>query len=65
MALVALAAACLKKANAPDFHVVSVDHGLRKDARREVRFVADTCKQLGLQHKILRNTASLGDSGIQ
>ncbi|HCD16474.1 MAG TPA: tRNA lysidine(34) synthetase TilS, partial [Rhodobiaceae bacterium] len=48
MALVALAAAAVKKSGAPRFHVVSVDHGLRKQARQELRLVADTCRRVGL-----------------
>lgn len=65
MALVALAAAAQKKSNAPQFHVVSVDHGLRKEARHEMRLVAETCRRVGLPHKILRSDTPLGASGIQ
>ena len=50
MALVALAAAA-EKTNAPQFHVVSVDHGLRKEARHEMRLVVETCRRVGLPHK--------------
>jgi tRNA(Ile)-lysidine synthase len=65
MALVALAAAAVKKSGAPRFHVVSVDHGLRKQARQELRLVADTCRRVGLPHKILRADVPLGKTGIQ
>ena len=65
MALVALAAAAQKKPNAPKFHVVSVDHGLRKEARQEMRLVAETCRRVGLPHKVLRGDTPLGAGGIQ
>ena len=65
MALVALAAAAHKKPNAPKFHVVSVDHGLRKQARHEIRLVAEACRRVGLPHKVLRADAPLGAGGIQ
>ena len=65
MALIVLAAAAQKKPNAPQFHVVSVDHGLRKEARREMRLVAETCRRVGLPHKVLRADVPLGAGGIQ
>ena len=65
MALIALAAAAQKKPNAPQFHVVSVDHGLRREARREMRLVAETCRRVGLPHKVLRADVPLGAGGIQ
>ena len=65
MALIALAAAAQKKPNAPQFHVVSVDHGLRREARREMRFVAETCRRVGLPYKVLRADVPLGAGGIQ
>ena len=65
MALIALAAAAREKPNAPQFHVVSVDHGLRREARREMRLVAETCRRVGLPHKVLRADVPLGAGGIQ
>ena len=65
MALVALAAAAQKKPNAPKFHVISVDHGLREEARQEMRLVAETCQRVGLPHKVLRGDKPLGAGGIQ
>ena len=55
----------IEKPNAPQFHVVSVDHGLRREARREMRLVAETCRRVGLPHKVLRADVPLGAGGIQ
>lgn len=53
MALLVLAAEFHKQTGIP-FQAVSVDHGLRPEAAAEVRFVAETCRQLGVQHHALR-----------
>jgi len=37
--------------NSPEIHVLSVDHGLREEAKDEVEMVAGICRQYGLPHK--------------
>jgi tRNA(Ile)-lysidine synthase len=65
MGLLQIAAATAKLPNAPRFIVLSVDHGLRREAREEVQMVAAQCADLGLEHHILTADARLGDSDIQ
>ena len=45
---------------AGDFLVLTVDHGLRADARAEARAVADHCAKLGLAHQTLNWTPPSG-----
>lgn len=65
MALLHLAARAQKLRNAPKFTVLSVDHGLRAEARQEVAFVAETSRHLGVRCKILRWRGDKPHSGIQ
>lgn len=37
--------------NAPQLHVLSVDHGLRRESADEIEFVARVCRQYDLPHK--------------
>ncbi len=48
MAVLGLAAAA--RAYLPPLAVATVDHGLRKEAKAEARFVAGFCKDVGLPH---------------
>lgn len=41
------------KANGIEVSVATVDHGLRREAAEEARFVAEACAELGLPHRTL------------
>lgn len=65
MALVVLASQAARLKNAPQFTVLSVDHGLRSAAKDEVKQVAQWCRQLGLPHHALKVTAKIKSTGVQ
>jgi tRNA(Ile)-lysidine synthase len=65
MGLLALAAQAAQLADAPQFHVLTVDHGLRREAKAEAAMVARACAKLDLPHKILTANETLGESDIQ
>jgi tRNA(Ile)-lysidine synthase len=56
----------LRKARAsfPHILVVTVDHGLRPEAREEASYVAELCKAAGLEHRVLSWTGPKPVSGI-
>ena len=58
LALLLLAAA----ARPGRVEAATVDHGLRREARQEARFVASICKQLALPHHILHARVAPGAS---
>jgi tRNA(Ile)-lysidine synthase len=49
----------------PDLIAVTVDHGLRPEARREAEDVTQVARRLGLPHRILRWTGTKPKTGIQ
>jgi len=51
--------------NAPELSVLSVDHGLRREAAEEVEFVARISRQYGLAHKAFRWSGANSDGNIQ
>ncbi len=55
MALMALVAKAMRLKNAPNFSVLTVNHGLRPEAHAEARMVAHAAKKLGLGHMTLRS----------
>ena len=65
MGLLALARKAAKLPNAPQFSVLTVDHGLRPEAVAEARKVAEICAELGLPHHILTADEKLGGTDIQ
>lgn len=65
MGLLALAGAAAREKDAPHFHVLSVDHGLRAEAKAEIAAVAAACAAFGLPHHTLTADIALRDSDIQ
>ena len=65
MGLLAMAAQAAVLPEAPKFSVLTVDHGLRAEARNEALMVAKICADLGLPHHILQADEGLGVSDIQ
>lgn len=70
MALVALAAQCQSLPDnagfaVPRFTVLTVDHGLRPEAKAETRLVSRQARELGLKVKILTVNEKLEFSGVQ
>jgi tRNA(Ile)-lysidine synthase len=65
MGMLALAAAAKNLKQAPDFSVLTVDHGLRPEAAREAEIVAEACDKLGLPHVVLTADIKLTDRDIQ
>jgi len=49
---------------APEIHVLSVDHGLRAEAKDEVEMVAGICRQYGLPHKTFSWTGAKPEGNI-
>jgi len=49
----------------PPLIAATVDHGLRKESKREAADVARLAKKLGVQHRILNWTGKKPNSGIQ
>src|SRR5665647_2639351 len=62
MVLAARRARALK--NGPALIAVTVDHGLRKESRREAAEVARLAKQLGIAHRTLRWTGKKPSTGL-
>ena len=58
LALLLLAAA----ARPGQVEAATVDHGLRRGAATEARFVASVCRQLGIAHHVLRTDVAKGAS---
>ncbi|RPE67086.1 tRNA(Ile)-lysidine synthase [Pacificibacter maritimus] len=46
-------------------YAVTVDHGLRSEAKHEAEFVAETCEKLGVKHKTLHWTGWTGTGNLQ
>ena len=65
LGLLALAAKAKSLKNAPKFSVLTVDHGLRPEARREAKAVANACKMFGLKQVTLRAKEKLAPRDIQ
>ena len=65
MGLLAMAARAAKLPGAPQFSVLTVDHGLRPEARAEAHMVAEICAGFGLPHHILTADEKLGGTDIQ
>ena len=65
MGLLAMAAQAAVLPEAPKLSVLTVDHGLRAEARNEALMVATVCADLGLPHHILQADEDLGASDIQ
>lgn len=65
MGLLALAGQAARQKAAPRFHVLSVDHGLRPEAKTETALVSAACAAFDLPHDILTADLTLGDSDIQ
>jgi len=49
----------------PALMAVTVDHGLRKEAKRETAAVAKLARKLGLRHRTLRWTGAKPKTGLQ
>ena len=54
LGLLVLAAKASQLKNAPKFSILTVDHGLRPEARLEAKRVAAACKEFGLKHVTLK-----------
>lgn len=65
MGLLTLAAQAAKLPDAPQFSVLTVDHGLRAEAQDEARMVAEACASLALPHHILQADRKLGGTDVQ
>ena len=65
MGLLALAAQARSIKGAPNFTVLTVNHGLRKAAKAEAEQVAAQCEKLNLSHVTLTADAKLGKSDVQ
>jgi tRNA(Ile)-lysidine synthase len=65
LGLLALAAKAKDLKGAPKFSVLTVDHGLRPEARLEAKSVGQACKELGLKHVTLRANEKLATQDIQ
>lgn len=65
MGLLAMAARAATLPDAPQFSVLTVDHGLRPEAADEARMVAEICAELDLPHHILTADEKLGATDIQ
>ncbi|MBT5157275.1 MAG: tRNA lysidine(34) synthetase TilS [Rhodobiaceae bacterium] len=65
LGLLALAAKAQNLKKAPQFSVLTVDHGLRPEARAEAKRVAAACKKLGLKQVTLRAKEKLSASDVQ
>jgi tRNA(Ile)-lysidine synthase len=65
MAMMYLASRAEKLRGAPRFTVFTVDHGLRPEARDEVKMVAQQCRRLGLHCHILRWHEGRGGAALQ
>lgn len=63
--LALLLALCTSATDGPAIHAVTVDHGLRKEAADEARFVANVCTGLGVPHTTLRWSAWDGRGNLQ
>jgi len=48
-----------------DLTALTVDHGLREEAKKEAEFVAQTCAELGVAHQILSWTDWDGEGNLQ
>lgn len=55
--LLLVAAWRARRTDPPDIHVLTVDHGLRPEAAREARAVAQLCDRLGLACRVLTSRA--------
>jgi tRNA(Ile)-lysidine synthase len=65
-ALMVLAAAwCRRHKDAPGLTAVTVDHGLRPEARQEARSVKALAKELGVAHRTLRWSGPKPTTGLQ
>ncbi len=65
MGMLALAAEAQKFSAAPQFSVLTVNHGLRPEAAGEAEMVAAQCKKIGMAHKVLTTDKALSGSDIQ
>ncbi len=65
MAMLSLASRAQKHKGAPRFTVFTVDHGLRPEARDEVKMVARVSRQLGIACQILQWQAGQDGSALQ
>lgn len=65
MALLGLAIGASKLKGAPQFTVLSVDHGLRPEARNETQMVVKWARDHGLNAKVLRHEGDKPRSAVQ
>jgi len=65
LGLLVLAAKASQLKNAPKFSILTVDHGLRPEARLEAKRVAAACKEFGLKHVTLKAKEKLSARDIQ
>jgi tRNA(Ile)-lysidine synthase len=64
-ALMVLAARWRGRARSPKLVAVTVDHGLRKEAKREAKAVAGLAAKLGIEHRTLEWTGRKPKTGLQ
>lgn len=64
-ALMVLAARWRGKAQSPRLVAVTVDHGLRKESRREAKAVEKLAAKLGIEHRTLEWTGRKPKTGLQ
>jgi tRNA(Ile)-lysidine synthase len=64
-ALMVLAARWRGRAELPRLIAVTIDHGLRKEAKREARMVEKLAAKLGIEHRTLEWTGRKPKTGLQ
>ncbi|MPZ40171.1 MAG: tRNA lysidine(34) synthetase TilS [Rhizobiales bacterium] len=64
-ALMVLAARWRGRAQTPRLVAVTVDHGLRRESKREAAVVARLAQKLGIEHRTLRWTGRKPKTGLQ
>jgi len=64
-ALMVLAARWRGRAKSPRLIAVTIDHGLRKESKREAKMVEALAKKLGIEHRTLEWTGRKPKTGLQ
>src|SRR5262249_22739030 len=64
-ALMVLAARWRGRAKSPRFIAVTIDHGLRKESKREAKAVEKLATKLGIEHRTLEWTGRKPKTGLQ
>ena len=64
-ALMVLAARWRGRAKSPRLVAVTIDHGLRKESKREAKAVEKLAHKLGIEHRTLQWTGRKPKTGVQ